>query len=75
MENKQEICNRLCELLKVTQGGEGLVSIEYVKDGPEEFAKVYWQHGRPGKTEGFVQKICITGTSDTGIISDVLQKI
>lgn len=71
-ENKQEICKKLCELLKITRGGYGLVSIEYLKEGQEEFAKVYWQHG---KEEGFVQKICITGDSGAAIIRDVMRRI
>lgn len=75
MEDKREICKKLYELLKTTRAGEGLVSIEYVKDGPEEFAKVYWQRGEPGGMEMFVQKICITGDSGLAIIQDVLRKI
>lgn len=75
MENKQEICKKLYELLNLTRSGNGLVSIEYVKEGQEEFAKVYWQHGEPGGMEMFVQKICITGDSGIAIIRDVLNKI
>ena len=74
-EDKQEICKKLYELLKLTRGGNGLASIEYMKDGSEEFAKVYWQHGEPGGMEMFVQKICITGDSGLAIIQDVLMKI
>lgn len=74
-EDKQGICNQLCELLKLTRAGNGLVSIEYLKEGQEEFAKVYWQHGKPGNEEGFVQKICITGDSGAAIIRDVMRSI
>lgn len=74
-EDKQEICKKLYELLNLTRSGNGLVSIEYVKDGQEEFAKVYWLRGEPGGMEMFVQKICITGDSGIGIIQDVLNKI
>lgn len=77
MENKQEICKKLCELLKLTRAGSelGLVSIEYVKEGQEEYAKVCWQQGEPGGMEMFMDKICITGDSGRAIILDVLKGI
>lgn len=75
MENKQEICKKLYELLKITRAGEGLVSIDYEKDGQEEYAKVCWQQGEPGGMEMFMDKICITGDSGRAIILDVLKGI
>lgn len=78
MENKQEICKKLYELLNLTRAGNGLISIEYVTDGPEEYAELYWknewQEDHPGH-KGFLQKICITGDSGIAIIRDVLKKI
>lgn len=78
MENKQEICKKLYELLKITKGGNGLVSIEYMKDGKEEYAGLYWQNDlmkdHPNH-KGFLQKICITRDSGIAIIRDVLQRI
>lgn len=75
MENKQEICKKLYDLLKTTRAGEGLVSIDYEKDGQEEYAKVCWQQGEPGGMEMFMDKICITGDSGRAIILDVLKGI
>lgn len=74
-EDKQAICNRLCDLLKITRSGNGLISIEYVKEGQEEYAKVCWQQGEPGGMEMFMDKICITGDSGRAIILDVLKGI
>lgn len=77
-EDKQEICKKLYELLKITRGGNHLLSIEYVKDGSEEYAELYWQNDwqkdHPNH-KGFLQKICITGDSGIAIIQDVVQKI
>ena len=78
MEDKREICRKLCELLKLTRAGEGLVSIDYEKDGEEEYAKVCWQNDwqkdHPGY-KGFFQKICITADSGIAILRDVLRRI
>ena len=75
MEDKQEICKKLYELLKATRAGEGLISIEYIKNDHEEFVKLFWTHGKPGNAEFYVQQICITGDSGRAIILDVLQRI
>ena len=75
MEDKREICKKLCELLKLTRAGEGLVSIDYEKDGEEEYAKVCWQQGEPGGMEMFVDKVCITADSGAAIIRDVMRSI
>ena len=32
MENKQEICNKLCETLKLTRSAYDLVSLEYIEE-------------------------------------------
>ena len=74
MEDKQEICKKLYELLKITRAGENLIGIEYEKDGEEEYAKLYWQHDPLGRN-GIIQKICITGDSGRAIILDVLKRI
>ena len=74
MEDKREICKKLCELLKITRAGDGLVNIDYEKDGEEEYAKLYWQHD-PGNRDGVIQKICITGDSGRALILDVMQRV
>ena len=77
-EDKQAICNRLCDLLKITRSGNGLISIEYVKEGQEEYAELYWQNDWQkdhSSHKGFIQRICISGDSGIAIIRDVLQRI
>lgn len=77
-EDKQAICNRLCDLLKITRNGNGLISIEYVKEGQEEYAELYWQNDWQkdhSSHKGFTQRICISGDSGIAIIRDVLQRI
>jgi len=78
MEDKREICRKLYELLKITRAGAGLISIEYEKDGEEEYAKLYWQNDWQkdhSNHKGFLQKICITGDSGIAIIRDVMRSI
>ena len=60
MEDKREICRKLCELLKLTRAGEGLVSIDYEKDGEEEYAKVYWQNDWQKDHPGYKGEKCKT---------------
>ena len=74
-EDKQEICKKLCELLKLTRAGNHLVSIDYEKDGVEEYAVVRWQEEEPGGMEMFVDKVNIRGDSGAAIIRDVMRRI
>lgn len=68
-EKKQEICNKLCDLLRVTRTGSDIISIIYSTDEYEdEWVTVHWK-GR------YQQKICITADSGIALIHDILERI
>ena len=68
MENKQAICDALCETLKLTRGFTDLQKIEYTKDAyGDEYAYVV------GPT--YAYKVNVTMDSGIAMIEDILRKV
>ena len=67
MENKQAICDALCETLKLTRGFTDLQKIEYTKDAYGEWAYVV------GPTYSY--KVNVALDSGIAMIKDILRKV
>ncbi len=67
MEDKQKICNLLCEALKATRNHDDIVQIKYREVHGEEFVTVMWEHGR--------REINVTLDSGTAMIRDIVNHI
>ena len=74
IENKEVVCRKLTELLRMTMVGEDIESIRYEKVDSEggflyeEYAVITWENGHK-------QTVTITADSGKAIISDVLKAI
>lgn len=75
-EDKQEICNKLTELLKLTRGGYDVQSIEYqeVRNNPDdkwplyEFAVIHYLNG-------YSEKVNVTLDSGVAMIKDIFENV
>ena len=77
-ENKEEFCNKFCELLRMTSnlGNDNynsLVALKYFKDDKgEEFVSPRWKNN-PDRDDGYYD-IRVTGDNCMGILTDVFER-
>lgn len=68
-ENKQQVCEKLLELLNMTRAGEDIIALTYTKDEyNEEYVTIHWANG-------YKQKVCVTADSGVAMIRDVMAAI
>lgn len=68
-ENKQQVCEKLLELLNMTRAGEDIIALTYTKDEHnEEYVTIQWGNG-------YRQPVCVTADSGIALIRDVTTKI
>lgn len=68
-ENKQQVCEKLLELLNMTRAGEDIIALTYAKDEyNEEYVTIQWGNG-------YRQSVCVTADSEIALIRDVTAKI
>lgn len=73
-ENKQEIADKLAELLKITRRFHDIERIKVIEIGDkthsEEFAEVYIKNN-----DAPYRRICITADSGIAMIKDIIQRL
>lgn len=67
-ENKEEIAEKLEELLQMTRAGEDIESIRYEYDAYEEYVRVVFKNG-------YTKIIDVTCDSGHALIKDVIEGI